>query len=158
MMLQHGKKCFFSALSLLLTGLLVTGLVAAASTQQAVIDERQEGFKEMGAAMKTLRDALNDDNPSAADMKAAAQNMALLAEKIPGWFPEGSGPESGLDTDARDYIWTNKEKFDRITDELITASKAMTVLTAGSDVAAIKKQLLVIRDNCSSCHDSYRVD
>ena len=159
MMVNNRESCSFSKAALLCAGLLMQVIfVGPVAAQQAIIDERQAGFKDMGAAMKTLRDELKSDEPNTAAMTAAAEQMAALAAKIPAWFPAGSGPESGLDTDARDYIWTNKEKFDRITDEVISATKAMVPLTTGGDLSALKKQLLVVRDSCSSCHDSYRVD
>ena len=159
MMVNNHESCSFSKAAVLCAGLLMQVIfVGPVAAQQAIIDERQAGFKDIGAAMKTLRDELKGDEPSTETMTAAAEQMAALAAKIPAWFPAGSGPESGLDTDARDYIWTNKEKFDRITDEVISATKAMVPLTTGADLSALKKQLLVVRDSCSSCHDSYRVD
>ena len=159
MMVNNRESSSFSKAALLCAGLLVQVIfVVPVVAQQSIIDERQAGFKDMGAAMKTLRDELKGDEPSTETMTAAAEQMAALAAKIPAWFPAGSGPESGLDTDARDYIWTNKERFDRITDEVISATKAIVPLTTGADLSALKKQLLVVRDSCSSCHDSYRVD
>lgn len=136
---------------------LMLGQLAWAS-QQALVDERQEGFKEMGAAVKSFRDELKGGKPDTAKIAATADQLAALAEKIDGWFPEGSGPSSGVKTDARDYIWENRAKFDDITKALIVESKKMSALAAGGDVAGMQKQLTVIRDNCSSCHDSYRVD
>lgn len=126
--------------------------------QQDVIDVRQEGFKDMGAAMKTLRDQLKSDKTDTAAVTAAAEQLSLLANKVPEWFPTGSGPASGLKTDARDYIWENKEKFDAISKELIVASRELVPLAKSADKSALQKKLGVIRDNCSSCHDSFRVD
>ena len=126
--------------------------------QQDVIDARQEGFKDMGAAMKTLRDQLKSDKTDTAAVTAAAEKLSQLANKVPEWFPAGSGPASGLKTDARDYIWENKEKFDAISKELIVASRELVSLAKSADKSALQKKLGVIRDNCSSCHDSFRVD
>lgn len=139
-----------------LSALLLLQLPAYA--QQEVIDARQEGFKEMGAAMKTLRDELKSGKPDSAAITSAATELSVLAEKLPTWFPAGSGPESGLETDARAYIWENKEKFDAISNELIVESKALVSLAGSGDKSALQKKLGTIRDNCSSCHDSFRVD
>ncbi len=142
----------------LLGALLASGIAAAAVAQQSLVDERQDGFNDMGAAMKTLRDQLKGGKPDTAKVTAAADELVLLAEKIPAWFPEGSGPASGVKTDARAYIWENKTKFDAITQALVDESTAMAALARAGDTAGMQKKLLVIRDNCSSCHDSYRVD
>lgn len=129
-----------------------------ANAQQDIIDTRQEGFKDMGAAMKTLRDELKRGKPDSTAVTTAANELSVLAEKIPEWFPSGSGQASGLKTDARDYIWENKEKFDAISTELIVETKALASLASSGDVSALQKKLGTIRDNCSSCHDSFRVD
>jgi cytochrome c556 len=161
MMFNFFKKISLHKTRLIFAGVLVGQsllMVIPASAQQAVIDERKEGFKAMGAAMKGLNGELKNEKPDAARMLAAAEKLATLSQKIPGWFPEGSGRDSGKDTDALPYIWKNKEKFSQLSDALIVQSKAMVPLTSSSDIAAIKKQLLVIKDTCSSCHESYRAD
>ena len=129
-----------------------------AFAQQDIVDARQQGFKDMGSAMKTLRDQLKSDKTDMAAVTAAAEQLSLLADKVPGWFPAGSGPAAGLETDARDYIWENKEKFDAISKELIAISRELAPLAKSGDKAALQKKLGDVRDNCSSCHDSFRVD
>lgn len=148
------SRTLFTGL-LLIEALLFT---ASASAQQPIIAERKEGFKAMGGAMKALAGELKKDTPNAATMAAAAAKLAATAEKIPAWFPEGSGVESGVETDALPYIWKTKDKFNSINDKLIIDTKALAAATSGSDIAAIKKQLLVVKDTCSSCHESYRKD
>lgn len=132
--------------------------MSPAVAQQAIIDERQEGFKKMGGAMKTLNGELKKSEPDSAAVLEAATIMATLAQEMPAWFPAGSGPESGLETDALAYIWKGTEKFDRLSDALIAETKVLVTLGSGSDSSAIKKQLLVVRDQCSACHNSYRAD
>lgn len=132
--------------------------VAPASAQQDIVDERQKGFKALGGAMKTLRNELKGGEPDSAKISKAAEEMANLSAKIPHWFPKGSGPDSGIDTDALAYIWKNNEKFTRISNDLISDTKAMVPLAAGTDYSAVKKQLMKVKDNCSSCHDSFRAD
>lgn len=129
-----------------------------AYAQQDIVDARQQGFKDMGSAMKTLRDQLKSDKTDTAAITAAAEQLSQLANKVPEWFPAGSGPAAGLDTDARDYIWENKAKFDEISKQLIVASRELVPLAKSADKSALQKKLGVIRDNCSSCHDSFRVD
>jgi cytochrome c556 len=149
------KQLVFSYLLLMVQAVF---FVTPAVAQQAIIDERQEGFKKMGAAMKTLNGELKKGAPDSAAVIDAAAIMAALAEEVPAWFPAGSGSESGLETDALAYIWKGTEKFEHLSEALITETKALVTLGSGSDFSATKKQLLVVRDNCAACHNSYRAD
>ncbi len=136
-----------------------TVLFAAQSmAAPAVIAERKEGFKAMGVAMKTINAELKKESPDAAAMTATAAKLVAAAEKIPNWFPVGSGPEAGVETDALPYIWKAKDKFDQTSNKLILDTKALAAATSGADVAAIKKQLITVKDTCSSCHESFRAD
>lgn len=155
-MMRKISKKFVSTHALLLSSLLLLQLPANA--QQDIVDARQQGFKDMGAAMKTLRDQLKSDKTDTAAITIAAEQLSQLANKVPEWFPAGSGLAAGLETDARDYIWENKAKFDEISKALIVASRELVPLAKSADKSALQKKLGVIRDNCSSCHDSFRVD
>jgi len=147
---------------LIFAGVLVVGqtilLAMPASAQQAVIDERKEGFKAMGSAMKAINAELKNEKPNAANLLAAAEKLANLSPKVQGWFPEGTSRDSGKDTDALPYIWKNKEKFGQLSDALVVQSKAMLPLASAADISGIKKQLGVLKDTCSSCHESFRAD
>jgi cytochrome c556 len=149
-------KKLFSTRTFLFSSLLLLQLPASA--QQDLVDERQQGFKDMGAAMKTLRDELKGGKPDYASVAAAAEQLSTLSAKIPAWFPAGSGPAAGLETDAREYIWENKAKFDSITQQFITESGELVALAKSEDAKGLQQKLGAIRDNCSACHDSFRVD
>lgn len=137
---------------------LFVGAALPALAHQAIIDERRDGFNEMGGVMKVYRNEIQQGGGDLAAVAEASDKLAALADKIPTWFPEGSGPESKLDTDARAYIWENKQKFDDLTKALMAESRKMAELARAGDKDAVKKQMVVIRDNCSGCHDSFRVD
>ncbi len=102
--------------------LLAMGSAAASDSSdtsvQAVIEVRQAGFKKMGAAMKSIAAELKTDAPDLTKMTAAAQVIALGAKEQPAWFPAGSGPESGLETDALAHIWKDTAKFATLSSQL----------------------------------------
>lgn len=131
---------------------------APAQAQQDIIELRQEGFKAMGGAMKAVRDELKSGQAEMALIRDASRKMAFYAAELPAWFPEGSGPESGLATDALAYIWKNSDKFDGLSQTLIKETSALAELAAGADASAIKQQLLAVKDSCSACHKSFRAD
>lgn len=139
-------------------GLLATVCAASAFAQKEVMHERHEGFEDMGSAMKAINGELKGGKPDIAKIDKNAEIIAALAVKIPGWFPAGSGPETGIKTDALADIWKNPEKFSKASDDLLAASKLFATTTKGTDINAIKKQFAAVKDTCGSCHDSFRAD
>lgn len=145
------------ALALVAMGSAI-GSEIATSSPQDVIEARRSGFKKMGAAMKSIAEQLKTDAPDLAKMTAAAQAVDAGAQHQPGWFPVGSGPESGLETDALPHIWKDTSKFAALSKELTIESGKLTTVMAGKDVAAIRTQFKALSDVCSTCHKSFRAD
>jgi cytochrome c556 len=127
-----------------------------ASTPQATIETRQAGFKKMGAAMKLIVTQLKSDAPDSAQIATATQVIRSGAEAALHWFPAGSGPEAGSDTDALPYIWQERAKFDALANRLAAESK--TLASSATDLAALRSQVKVVGEVCSSCHRSFRAD
>jgi cytochrome c556 len=146
------------ALCITCAGLLAACFAASALAQKEVMHERHEGFESMGSAMKAINGELKAGTPNIAKIDKKAEVLAEMAVKIPQWFPAGSGPESGVKTDALPYIWKNTEKFSKSSDDFIAASKLLVVATKGTDVAAIRKQFMAVKETCGACHDSFRAD
>src|SRR2546430_1091775 len=107
-------------------GLTVLGVVVIASAQSGggthvpaagiaraaeVISARQQGFKKMGAAFKSLHKELSGSSPDAAKIAAAAADIKTGTDAVVGWFPPGSGPEAGVKTQAKAEIWTDAKGF-----------------------------------------------
>jgi cytochrome c556 len=142
--------------------LLAMGSAAASDSSdtsvQAVIEARQAGFKKMGAAMKSIAAELKTDAPDLTKMSAAAQAIALGVKEQPSWFPAGSGPESGLETDALAHIWKDSAKFAALSNQLGAESGNLATALASKDVAAVRTQFKVLADACSTCHKSFRAD
>lgn len=162
---SHTRSTTCGALLLALAGLakLSSGQAAAAApadaaAAQIVIETRQAGFKKMGAAMKSIVEQSKTDAPDKARMAAAAQVIDSYTADISGWFPAGSGPEAGVDTDALPYIWEARAKFDSITGQLGPEAKNLQTALSGDDLAAIRAQVKTLSGVCSTCHRSYRAD
>jgi cytochrome c556 len=160
------KSGFFHPLiSMVSLATLVMGgasLAAAENTKASaladVISVRQQSFKEMGTAMKVFRKELRSDSPDRAAMTVAADMVARHAGDVSDWFPVGSGPESGLETDALPYIWKNTDKFSRLSREISRASVALVTAVATNDTSVIISQVSVTGKTCKGCHDSFRAD
>lgn len=124
-----------------------------------LVETRQAAFEDMGGAVKVFRDQLRGDAPFVLDEQAeAAAVISMHAPGIVDWFPEGSGPDGGYDTDARAYIWRNREKFDRLAGELVPKAGALEAAVATGERGEILQAFRTLGGTCSDCHDSYRVD
>jgi cytochrome c556 len=132
--------------------------VPAGSSAAAVIETRQAGFKKMGAALKALGDQVKLAAPDPAVLARAAAAIAAGAEAQREWFPTGSGPESGGETDALPGIWTDRARFDDLALKLAAESKGLVERVAGGDSAAIAAQVKAVGAACSACHKSFRAD
>ena len=152
------KTVLHTSVRIACAGVLAAVCAASAFGQKDVMHERHEGFEDMGGAMKAINGELKGDKPDIAKIDINAEIIAALSVKVAGWFPAGSGPESDIKTDALPYIWKNPEKFSKSTDDFVAASKALTAATKGTDVAAIKKQFMAVKETCGSCHDSFRAE
>lgn len=149
----------------LLLGLYLFGQAAAVAdgpgdeaSPRAVVEARRATLKKMGAALKAIVEQLKTETPDNARMAIAAQFISSNAPHLMGWFPAGTGPDSGVDTDALPYIWKEREKFDALAGRLVSESKTLTTVLAATDLVAIKTQAKVVADACSTCHHSFRAD
>ena len=152
------KRTFTSALLMTVAAISAhISLVSAAesSDPEAIIVERQDGFKHMGSNLKTLRIELRADQPDYPAILKAASNINKEALKMGDWFPKGTNSNE-FRTDALPYIWENQAKFNAMADDLVKASEAM--MAAASSAAATEQQMLAIKDACSACHRSFRAD
>ena len=132
--------------------------VPAGSSAAAVIETRQAGFKKMGAALKALGDQVKLATPDTAVLARAAAAIAAGAEAQRDWFPAGSGPGSGSETDALPGIWTDRARFDDLALKLAAESKSLVERVGSSDAAAIAAQVKTVGAACSACHKSFRAD
>ena len=91
--------------------LVAGGAIASAASPADTIAARQANFKKMGGAMKALKDELGG-GADKAKLLAAARTLASTARMQGGLFPAGTGPSSGVKTDALPAIWAQKPVFD----------------------------------------------
>jgi len=138
---------------------------AAASTELAngmtvkdQIEARQGQLKKVGKAFKTISDNLKSDAPDVAAMQAAAASIPAATEGMADWFPDGTGPDSGVETDALAIIWEEKEDFLTKVSDMQTAAANLSTIAEGGDVAAIGEAFKATGGTCKSCHDKYRLD
>jgi cytochrome c556 len=120
------------------------------------ISARQKNYKQIAKANKTIQDALKAPQPDVAAIQANATTLAGLARQIPGWFPDGTGPEAGVETEALPAIWQDRATFDAAAARFAQASATLETAAAGGNVAGIRDAASGIGKTCKGCHDSFR--
>lgn len=137
--------------------LAALGAAAAHAAPPAqVIKAREANFKLLGKGMKTTFDQLKADSPDIAAIRAAAASIAATAPKLGSQFPAGSGPESGVKTEALPVIWQKPAEFRAAYDKLTGAAKAFKLAADSGDLAKIKASAQALGGTCKGCHDTFR--
>ena len=127
-------------------------------TVEGQIKARQKALKSVGGAFKDISDELKADAPDITKIQTAAANIPTLVEGMENWFPEGTGPDSGVETDALPVIWESKEDFQQKTSDMQTAAANLNTVAQGGDAAAIGAAFKETGGTCKACHDKYRLD
>jgi cytochrome c556 len=140
----------------------VQGQSPASSQKQAasaaeVVKARQQGLKSLGAAFKVVRDELKADSPDVTKIRKASADITRAAAAIEGWFPAGTGPDSGVKTDAKSEVWTDPAGFASARDAFVREGKKWAQLGNSTDASAWKEGAASLGQSCKGCHEKYRV-
>jgi cytochrome c556 len=128
-----------------------------AASAAEVVKARQQGLKSLGAAFKVIRDELKGDSPDATKIRKASTDITQAARAIEGWFPAGTGPDSGVKTDAKPEVWTDPAGFAAARDAFVSEGNKWTQLGNSADASAWKEGAASLGQSCKGCHDKYRV-
>lgn len=130
---------------------------AAGAPAEQTIKARQVHLKDLGAAFKEVRDQLRSSRPDMAQLNSASGQIAALATQMSDWFPQGSGPESRVKTDAKPEIWSDPAGFEKALKNFQAEAPKLQQLATANDVGGIKAQVGKLGGACKGCHDNYRV-
>lgn len=138
-------------------GLLCVGGAANAQGEgpAGIVKGRQAAMMLSGVAMGAMKSATDAGQPPASQ-RFNSRALARWAHAVPGMFPAGSGPDSGLETHARAEVWSDRAGFEARAADYAAAADRLAELAAGEDAAAFAAQWTVVRSSCQSCHDVYK--
>lgn len=136
-------------------GLCVAGAANAQGNMADIIHGRQGGMMLSGAAMGSIKAAI-DAGQAPSTQRFSTRALSRWAHAVPGLFPEGSGPEAGVQTNARPEIWTDRAGFEAKAADYAAAADRLAELAQGEDAAAFSAQWTAVRASCQSCHDAYK--
>jgi len=125
---------------------------------QQVVCERQQGFRDIGKNLKIVDDEVKSGDPDYQKVAESAMRIVETGKSIPHWFPEGSGPEVGIATDAKAEIWSDPDKFSAAYQEFVAESERLVSSAATENFTALQAQFHATGAACSNCHKPFRVD
>jgi cytochrome c556 len=147
---------------------LVLALTAAASlvavaaaqtparTPAELIRNRQAGYKQMSDSFKVLFAQSKASEPDMAALRTHAANVARIAPLVGGWFPPGTGPETGVPTRAKAELWANAADFRQRSAALVVAARNVNAAVQAGDLNVFRTNFPSLRQACADCHDRYR--
>ena len=156
--MKQSISCLTAVLCLAAAGL--AGCKGAAGDAGGATDgvtvSRQANFKKMGAANKALADELKKAAPSIEVARTSAPVLSQLAPQVATWFPDGSGPEAGVETEALPAIWQRRGDFDRKAQDFVDAAGRLQAAADSGDLEAIRAASTAVGAACKSCHTDFR--
>jgi cytochrome c556 len=117
---------------------------------------RRDKMKELGGDYKAIVDELRKRKPSLDVIQPSAQDVADRSALLTGWFPKGSGPETGMKTGAKPEIWNHLDDFNALGKAASVSAMKLKAAADAGDLNAIRQQVDETGNACKSCHDKYR--
>ena len=160
--------------------IVILSVAAAADDAERIIEHRVAGFRDMGAAFKSIGDELKMSQPNVSRIRDAALVVRNYSKHVAEWFPAGSEPPekpeqswldwirglfssdskyvtaSVYDSKAKPEIWQERAKFMQAYQQFQVAADGLWSTAQGSDVAAIRERHRAAAKTCANCHDSFR--
>jgi cytochrome c556 len=132
-------------------------LAASPTKDQAlkIMHERHEGMEGLGKAMKALHRELDSSSPNINVVRQQTAMMVSVANKIPNWFPAGTGPDVGK-TRAKAEVWKQQDVFRKKSKDYLAAAQAIDAAAKAGDL----RKVMALHENvdkaCKACHDPFR--
>ena len=106
-------------------------------TVKAQIEARQDGYKTLGKNFKAINDELKTSAPDVATLVPAIAAMLEASDGMGDWYPEGTGPDSGVETEALAAIWENPDGFSTKIADFDAALAGLNTAIESGDLEAI---------------------
>jgi cytochrome c556 len=136
--------------------LISAGTVYAQLSGADAVSARISGYRETGAAFKTLNDQLKSDAPLKIMVEASVRQIVQTTHDQYLWFPAGSGPESGAKTHAKPEIWTDAADFKIAQDNFQKQAALMSQAVDSGDTMQMTTQARALGAACAACHSKFR--
>ncbi|MDB5425539.1 MAG: cytochrome [Phenylobacterium sp.] len=125
-------------------------------TKVEIVKNRQQRYREIGTAFKSINDELKKDSPVKFLLTSSSGQIVSAAREQPAMFPPGTGPGAGVKTRARVAIWPRRKEFDAANALLIVEAGQLNTLARAGDYAGMRAQAKVVGEACAACHRQFR--
>jgi cytochrome c556 len=143
---------------IVLTLVVIAALAGAAHTQpdpRSEVRLRRGNFNTLLAAYKVVNAQLKRGRPDISAIAGATDRMAAMVRELPAWFPPGSGPESGAETNAKPEIWRRPEDFRAHAVAMSEAVDRLAAAARSGNVDAIRERQHAVSAACTACHQVF---
>lgn len=117
---------------------------------------RVSGYRETGAALKTINDQLKSDAPLKVMLRASTRRITQTAHDQYTWFPRGSGATAGEKTKAKPLIWSDAAGFRAAQDSFQQQAAHMSQAVDSGDLSQMKTAAHALGAVCAACHSKFR--
>ena len=131
-------------------------LAAAPSEVEQIIKERHEKFEQMGEAYDDIDRELKRETPDLSLIQRHAAQIDEWAGDQIHWFPEGSGPDSGIKTEAKAEVWGDAQQFEALQEAFVLEARRFKDAADQGDLANLISRFEATSAVCSECHEKYR--
>jgi len=132
---------------------LAAPLFAAPADQ---IRARIAAYRELGSAFKAVNDGLRGSEVQTVLIGQYARQISNHARSQYALFPAGTGPQPGVNTNAKPEIWTRAAEFRTAQDNFARAANSFLAAANGGNVNAIRSEVRKLGGTCKGCHDTFR--
>jgi cytochrome c556 len=142
--------------NLLIAAILVFlsfALISQVWAQADVIEKRQQAMKDLSAANKAIKGAV--ESKDFATIEAKAKDINGTADKIVTLFPKGSTKGK---TKATAAIWEKSDDFAKNAKNLSKASSELAAAAKSQEDAAVGAKFKALGETCASCHKTFRAE
>lgn len=143
-------------LSFFMASAYVSVSVAQEMTVEETIEARQHQLRDLGGAFKSVRDQLRQKKPNIYLIQPTIMQIKDMADAQYLWFPNGTGPEAGFETEAKSEIWKDPKGFANAQQEFSEVIPKFVELAYAKDIDGLKKHYPIVGRTCKGCHDKYR--
>jgi cytochrome c556 len=129
---------------------------AFAEDAATIVKARKDFFHVIGKAAKDSGAEFKKVPPSITEIQKYAAILDAEAPKLPSHFPAGSGPESGVKTEAKADIWAKPDAFKKAAADLAAAAHTYNLAAQKGDVLAAGAAMKAVGGACKACHEQFK--
>ena len=158
--LKGGRMNAFSKFGLAVAGSLVLASAVMAqgapSPEANAVKARKAVFDVISLANAPVGAMLRGGTFDAAVAAKAGERLQVLGGIISDAFAKDTHGVAGLETKARDAIWTTKADFDAKAADLVKAAASLEAAGKAGNKDAVTAAAGAVGKACGACHDAFR--